>query len=979
MALIDQIRTSSEIKKIWTGMLGEELIEKVLAAPEDYVEYACVLPDSEHQAFLRFVSDERTAYSYQYKETDRTFEPFFDCIDRYIRKSLLNRCGSLLPDEQIRKLTADISERLTWPAMRCLIQEMHDLKQAGRLHGKNSEEEYQYYLKEYLNTSAYLKMFFEKYPVMMDLIIQKTHDYTDYVLEVMQHLQTDREDIINDLCHGKSFESVVEIKMGLSDEHAPGRTVARVKLDNGDIIFHKPHDLTTSICYQEMYAWLLNQCKMAGEVYPMLNRNGYGWEAEIKNEPCKSISEVADFYKRTGVQICLAYLLGVTDIHFENLIAHGAHPVIIDLEFMADRRLTVGDHPRKTQELLADSVINTGILPVHAWHAQHLNMGALGEMGEQRSPIQMPYIVNTNSSDMAVAYACPSMHSVQNMPELNGEKIDFKAYVYQILEGFEIAYHALLAKKKLFCQKFESISGIRSRHLIRNTQEYFMYQNSLNFPDFMRHAQARQLMLVHMDKGLRCNEKYRQMIRQYEMACIYHAIIPVFYADGNDLYTGNGTVMKDYFSSDGKSQILRRLNKLSEEDMRLQMRIMEADFLSYVKVQKGWMGKIYTETAKVSALTPAKIAEVLMREMYQFEDRCTWLSVQYNGAGKTFLGPVDDYLYSGICGITIFFAALCRNYHEKCYKKVFEQLERQIFQHIEQLSENHQNIHSWGLFTGETSYIYTCHILYRMTGKNIYLEGAQKQGGYLLHHLDDLRMQDVLEGRAGVLITLLLLYEDVGEQKWLDAAKVLGNQLMTATTQLAKGVGWPEHDRPALAGMAHGNSGIAMALALLWKYTKENAVINIIQQAIAYEDCLYDPAHENWMDIRDIAVTGDAGRDMVAWCHGAGGIFAARMKICALTGLPLTDLFRPLGLHGNNADEVIQKISVKMAAAKKTDMCLCHGGIGLGEILGQVAAFKGTLSFEDRNSQGLMTGLSGIGYALLHQEDHTLPQLLDLI
>lgn len=67
----------------------------------------------------------------------------------------------------------------------------------------------------------------------------------------------------------------------------------------------------------------------------------------------------------------LGYTLGVTDLHGENVMAHGEHPVIIDLETCPGYIIQTEESSvrRKTETLLAKSVLHTGILPVLTWGA----------------------------------------------------------------------------------------------------------------------------------------------------------------------------------------------------------------------------------------------------------------------------------------------------------------------------------------------------------------------------------------------------------------------------------------------------------------------------------------------------------------------------------------------------------------------------------------------------------------------------------
>ena len=76
------------------------------------------------------------------------------------------------------------------------------------------------------------------------------------------------------------------------------------------------------------------------------------------------------YYQRLGEQLFLAYLLGTNDIHFENLIACGAYPVMIDLEALVhNSRGRSEESIRDTvQSHLWESVLATGILPSYTWN-----------------------------------------------------------------------------------------------------------------------------------------------------------------------------------------------------------------------------------------------------------------------------------------------------------------------------------------------------------------------------------------------------------------------------------------------------------------------------------------------------------------------------------------------------------------------------------------------------------------------------------
>lgn len=108
--------------------------------------------------------------------------------------------------------------------------------------------------------------------------------------------------------------------------------MAKVELDNGTILYYKPHSLDKNIKYQELYNYLCRKTGISCRTVQYLSHDSYGWEEKIENIPCKNESEVEHYYFRMGIHLFLGYALGATDLHGENIIAHGEYPVIIDME-----------------------------------------------------------------------------------------------------------------------------------------------------------------------------------------------------------------------------------------------------------------------------------------------------------------------------------------------------------------------------------------------------------------------------------------------------------------------------------------------------------------------------------------------------------------------------------------------------------------------------------------------------------------------
>ena len=101
------------------------------------------------------------------------------------------------------------------------------------------------------------------------------------------------------------------------------------------------------------------------------------------------------------------------------------------------------------------------------------------------------------------------------------------------------------------------------------------------------------------------------------------------------------------------------------------------------------------------------------------------------------------------------------------------------------------------------------------------------------------------------------------------------------------GACWPD-PRPGgeqpLCGMAHGTSGVVLALAEAAAAVPDVApeAIRLIDAGLRWESAWFDPVAGGWPDLRGDGRPGHP----VLWCHGAAGIAAVRLRLLDL-GLPL--------------------------------------------------------------------------------------------
>lgn len=383
---------------------------------------------------------------------------------------------------------------------------MHEKKDAGQLNGHSSAEEYDDYVSKYLMNEREYREFLKKYPVMTDLLIRKIRDYIHYVNEILQHFYQDRETISKEFHIEQNTMEITKISFNQDEEHFPGRMVAQVSLKGGEIIYYKPHSLLLTEQYQKIENWLWEKMGLEKSRHLVTSRDDYGWEQEVTEAECMCAKEIKEYYYRCGAECCLTYVLGMTDIHMDNVIAHGKYPVIIDTEFMFDRRIEVGTQGKNLQQNLMDTVMHTGFVP-NGMGTMHVNVSVLNTCDEQRLPVKMPMVINKGTSEMDISYHYPTLSHKKNMPIYEGKHISFENYMDEFMNGFRRAYDCVKADSEVLTGMCQPIMKKKVRYLFRNTQEYYMYITSFNFPELMRNQAKRQLSLWHMNKGLHTAQK----------------------------------------------------------------------------------------------------------------------------------------------------------------------------------------------------------------------------------------------------------------------------------------------------------------------------------------------------------------------------------------------------------------------------------------------------------------------------------------
>ena len=880
-----------------------------------------------------------------------------------------------------------------------LMFEMYIENENNALKGETPKEQYDYYNNEMLTDNNYIKQFFHLYPCLERLIYESISDITFNYIELNERLERDHKKIVEELCFGKDFSKIVAIRTGISDSHKKGKAVAILTFDNGYKVVYKPHSLKLEKAYQYFLENMPIPYKYKLKGYKIIERNEYGWTEFIENKECKSKNEVERYYYRFGMLIFLNYLLSTNDLHFENVIACGEYPIIIDAETALNthkeiKTLSAND---KINLILQKSVLASGLLPYYRFGkaGKGINMGAINGKAGAEYPILVPRIKDNFTSHMHFEYVHPQTEISKNLVILNGKEVDPSDFMQEVVDGFSDMYKNALDKKKEIINLLKVFENLNVRYLVQDTQRYTMVLHTSFHPDFLQDARDRELFLSNIYST--CNRVQCDVrIAKAEVSDMLSMDIPYFFTKANskNLYTSTGEVIENYFERSGFEFARQKISGLHESDMEKQCMYIQIALARLNDVEKKVIKifehtKVDVDDKRIYIRAVESIADAWLKDAVfnDHKDDVNWIGVFVNGndeEARWEVRPLTTYLYEGISGIAIFFNALDRFYKGK-YKMICDAIKTELFKYTDDMLEkgNGYDQESSGIFCGESSLLYVYQLLFKITGQREYLVYAEKhykilQGAWVAD-----KYYDVIYGNAGALLAVLNMYMLFNEDKYLFDARKIGDFLLQ---HQCKNGGWRgETSANILAGFSHGIAGIAFALTKLWKFTGNNKYLSAALNGIKYEDTLYDYEAQNWKDERVFSgyKSSDKGNFMIAWCHGAAGVLLSRIKCYELLEKKQKELLK---------DDIHNALDTVCKAGRFDNNCLCHGNLGNAEILLEYHKIMPNNDVENiyknmffdaaisiRNGQfdcgraylyghkipGFMTGMAGMGYELL--------------
>jgi type 2 lantibiotic biosynthesis protein LanM len=853
---------------------------------------------------------------------------------------------------------------------------------------------------------------FEEKPVLLRLIASVTRQWIDSCREFAGRLDADLEALRREFLHFGDRVRVLRIDGDIADRHNGGRSVLIVTFEDAGRIVYKPKDLRLDVVWHDLISRLNASAPFELRAVRAIARENYGWTEFIEHTGCPDQDGCERFFRRAGAWLALFHCFAATDMHQENIIAAGDHPVPIDLETILQPPATSsrthdaeGAALDAAADIIANSVMRVGLLPVYGRSPDNSVFAIGGMTSDWNSRIRLSWS-DINTDEMRPAKTKIVDNTNPNLPHVGGRYAKFSDHLDAFTAGFE-DYANFLARRARGAEQgnlFEGFAGLPVRKVVRPTRFYSMLLQRLKDHRSMEDgaiwsAQADFIArLSDWDEGADANWP----LHLAERAALVALDVPHFVSptDSNEIRDLTGVITRSTELS-GLARARARVRGFDAREIAWQAEVIRVNTAASKPAASARARELPSQTEVPATAIEGffvseadRIAGELSERAVRRGGGAAWIGLDWLGDAEVFqLAPVGPALYNGASGIGVFLGAHASvTGHTPSAELALAGITHLRKKLKDRNAARFARSLGIGGAAGLGSLVYALTVMSKSLRDDSLLADARVASELVT---DDLiaadKQLDVIGGSAGAILGLLRLYRDTRADDVLARAVKCGEHLMRQDrigpegrrSWVGQGFG-----TQALNGMSHGASGFAYALASLAAATGRKDFEQAASECLAFENSSYDADRHNWPDWRR---EGEPGWPC-QWCHGAPGIGLARAALLKQGAMDAALLQADIRNALAGAEQGWRgKVDTLCCGALGNVEFFCEAGDALDRpdvrkssaqrlvAVVQAAGLAGDYRWNSGRRQfnlGLFRGLAGVGYTLLRQVDDSLPNIL---
>jgi type 2 lantibiotic biosynthesis protein LanM len=746
------------------------------------------------------------------------------------------------------------------------------------------------------------------YPVLARLLATRLDAWCDATAELLQRFAADRA-LLADRLALPAQVAITKVRAALSDPHAGGRSVSILTSDTGMSVVYKPRSLAPEQAMHTLIAWLNEKgLPFTLESYSVCDRGTYGWAGCVTPADCRTDDEASGYFQRAGALLAAAYLVGAADLHSGNVMASGAHPMLIDLEVMAgglvrterDGEGRGGAHVWR----LWNSVLRTGLLPGRGPAADGKSYIEGGLAGERAAhPVQRRSWRHINADLMTPVIEHVVVPSGGG-PQRDGRTLDVLRYRDAVLHGLRTTLELFARHRPQLLDHagpLYAFQRIQTRSVLRDTRIYDSVLLRATHPRFLGDgiAWATELDVLRSSDTAANREPRFWPARVAEQTELRRLDVPIFTAIADerilrcgcevDAADGDRSVplalVPDAFEESGFDELLARVRALDDAEIARQLAIVRIA-LTDAQPPRSRRHRRTAHGQRFSRRLAHEEARALSHQLRRLAvedegDGLNWVGfIEPPGQSRAELQPLGFDLFSGRTGIALFFAAMARCERDDTAAQTARRA-------LGPLARAHQSPRDAlrvlesldiGGATGIGGIVYTLHTIGTLLKDQRLHDGAYAIATAITSsRVRDDRAFDLTNGTAGALLALHHVRRASHSDVFDRVIEAAVDHLLTSRTTDGDSAtrGWRGTHGAMYTGFAHGSAGIAYALRRIGRYHAYPHAARAAREADAFVDA-QQLEHGGWRESAS-APPPTTARPWCSWCHGAAGIGLGRL------------------------------------------------------------------------------------------------------
>ncbi|MEW4493182.1 DUF4135 domain-containing protein [Staphylococcus epidermidis] len=723
-----------------------------------------------------------------------------------------------------------------------------------------------------IEMKEFVFQFYDNFSGLWDLILKYIYECINNYKTIYSLIRNNSEAISTKF--SINVENLVDIKVGEGDRHLNYIPTTKI-IFKSKIIYFKNRKEDFEQLFTKIYNLFSSQ-KI--KLNSLIIDEGY-FQEEIPQAECYDKTFP---YINSGTFLFVSYLLGISDLHEENIIFSKQGYIPIDCETIFANDRYFDSEQKGTNYNLRNSVLSTGLIPFRSIKGAVIS--GLNSFKEQ----------TINTSDYRLRITRESIYKEQveksylmrkkNIPK-NFTNMNFLENISYIDKGFKEAYLLFLKHKEDYINKISNIFQHKvSRVLHQNTAFYYeVLQNS--YHPYLLLSQTRESFFNDFS-----------ILNPLEKNHLFNDFIPIDQKNIN--------ISKNFFK------------KFSKEDLYLQLSIIHQSFIS----EKGFYLKRYEK----DTLRKSSIDNITQKFLNQINNTTIYYRGELIVLDSLFTGEKqNDYgfeviilpkeYYLGTSGLLLYLSKIINRNDYVFPKKKCYQMYNDLAKYVNKYK--YSNEIKLGYYDGIAGIL---HVLFKLRDWSPHTQDeeqiievtTQVVKNYINKKHSDLEL-DIINSVFGFIYFLSTIYYEVEYKNKYKIENLL--------SQLLKHIVCNINIEPnnSYFGFAHGISGVIFVLL------KANHIINSLQikKIVDYLyhilNSNYTPSQLNWQ------ISTKNSDTPINWCHGSPGIILAYL---------------------NKYNKINDKTSIQIVKSiinyNHSNICLCHGIVGNYQILKYINKFN---------------------------------------